>query len=257
MILGVEFELWVVAVLCLTFFVSGFVDSIAGGGGLINVPVFLLLGAPPEFALGTTKMSATIGKIAALINYAKNGLINWRLAFVGLPAAIIGGALGTKAILYFDSANIGKIILFLLPVGVAAVLLPRRNFNTANTITRFKLYALTPMICFVLGFYDGFFGPGVGSFFIIALNFFIGLTLVQAAAMTKVFNLSTAFSSFVVFAVAGKVFFLLGILLIFFSIAGNILGSSMAIKIGSDFVKKVLLFSLSLLFATLAWKFFS
>jgi uncharacterized membrane protein YfcA len=254
---GLEFEIWIVVILCFTFFVSGFVDSVAGGGGLINIPIFLLVGAPPEFALGTTKMSATIGKIAALINYAKNGFINWRLAFAGLPAAIIGGVLGTKVILYFESAEIGKIIFFLLPVGIMAVLLPRKNLNVQKEITKIKLYLVTPIICLILGFYDGFFGPGVGSFFIIALNFFIGLTLVHAAAMTKVFNLATAFASFVVFAVEGKVYFFIGILLIFFSIMGNITGSSLAIKIGSVFVKKVLLFSLSLLFVSLAWKFFS
>ncbi|MDR1007348.1 MAG: TSUP family transporter [Campylobacteraceae bacterium] len=251
-----EFEFWIVIILCFTFFVSGFVDSIAGGGGLINIPIFLLVGAPPEFALGTTKMSATIGKIAALVNYAKNGFINWRLAFFGLPTAIIGGILGTKAILYFNSANIGKIILFLLPIGIIAVLLPRKSFDAAKKITKIKLYLITPIICLLLGFYDGFFGPGVGSFFIIALNFFIGLSLVQAAAMTKVFNLATAFSSFAVFAIEGKIFFVVGILLIFFSIIGNVVGSSLAIKIGSNFIKKVLLFSLSLLFVSLAWKLF-
>jgi uncharacterized membrane protein YfcA len=223
----------------------------------INIPIFLLVGAPPEFALGTTKMSATIGKIAALINYAKGGFINCHLAFVGLPAAIVGGVLGTKAILYFDSANIGKIILFLLPVGIAAVILPRKNLNTSKEISKIKFYLIVPMICLVLGFYDGFFGPGVGSFFIIALNFFVGLTLVQAAAMTKVFNLATAFSSFAVFAIEGKVFFVVGILLIFFSIMGNITGSSLAIKIGSKFIKAVLIFSLSLLFVSLTWKLFA
>ncbi|MDR2081610.1 MAG: TSUP family transporter [Campylobacteraceae bacterium] len=255
--MGLEFEIWIVVILCLTFFVSGFVDSVAGGGGLINIPIFLLVGAPPEFALGTAKMSATTGKIAALINYAKSGFINWRLALVGLPAAVIGGTLGTKAILYFDSADIGKIILFLLPVGIMAVILPRKNLNAAKEITKVKIYLVVPMICFVLGFYDGFFGPGAGSFFIIALNFFVGLTLVQAAAMTKVFNLATAFSSFVVFATAGKVFFVVGILLIFFSIMGNITGSSLAIKIGSKFIKAVLIFSLSMLFVSLAWKLFA
>jgi uncharacterized membrane protein YfcA len=251
-----ELEFGIVTVLCLTFFISGFVDSAAGGGGLINIPIFLLVGAPPEFALGTTKMSATIGKTAALINYAKSGFVNWRLAFAGLPAAIAGGVLGTKAILYFDSADIGKIILFLLPLGIIALFLPRKNFNTAKEITKIKLYLTAPAICFVLGFYDGFFGPGVGSFFIIALNFFIGLTLVQAAAMTKVFNLATAFSSFAVFAVEGRVFFVVGTLLIFFSIMGNITGSSLVIKIGSKFVKTVLVFSLSLLFVSLTWKLF-
>jgi uncharacterized membrane protein YfcA len=255
--MGLEFEFWIVITLCLTFFISGFVDSAAGGGGLINIPMFLLVGAPPEFALGTTKMSATIGKIAALINYAKSGLINWHLAFVGLPAAVIGGVLGTKAILYFDSVNIGKIILFLLPVGIIAALLPRKNLGTSQRISKIKFYLTVPIICFVLGFYDGFFGPGVGSFFIITLNFFVGLTLVQAAAMTKVFNLATAFSSFVVFAVEGKIFFVVGTLLIFFSIMGNIAGSSLAIKIGSKFIKTILIFSLSLLFISLTCKLFA
>ncbi len=252
-----EFELSVIILLCCAFFAAGFIDSIAGGGGLIAVPVFLLTGVPPELALGTNKLVSSLGTTASLMTYAKSGLVLWRMALAGLPAAIIGGFLGTKAVLLFDSASIGKIVVFLLPLGVLATLFPKKELQQAKALTPKALYVYCPLVCLILGFYDGFVGPGTGSFFILAFHFIIGIGLVHASATAKVFNLTTGIGSLVAFAWHGDVLYMLGIPLAIANIAGNIIGSKLVIKIGPQVIRKILMVSLTILFISLAWKFFS
>ena len=254
-----ELELWIVLLVCLAFFAAGFIDSIAGGGGLISIPAFLLTGVQPEVVLGTSKMAAGLGTASSLLTYARSGLVIWRMALCGIPACLIGAYIGSKAILYFDSATIGKIMLVLLPIGALVTLLPKKSAATgflSSDLRPRDLHVYNPLICLILGFYDGFFGPGTGSFFIIAYHFFLKIGLVQASATAKVFNLATTLSSFVVFAMSGHVLFLLAVPLAAVNIVGNVLGTRMAIRIGAGFVRKILYVSLSLLFASLIYKFF-
>lgn len=253
-----ELELWVVALVCAAFFAAGFIDSIAGGGGLISLPAFLLTGLPPEVVLGTSKTATAFGTGAALANYARSGLVIWRMALGGIPASLLGAWLGSQAILLFDSDTIGKIMLFLLPVGAAVTLMPKKAVaisREAGDLTFRHLYVYNPLICLTLGIYDGFFGPGTGSFFIIAYFFFLQIGMVQASATAKVFNLATNISSMAVFALNGCVLLWLALPLAACNIAGNLAGSRLAIRIGAGFVKKILYVSLSLLFVSLIWKF--
>lgn len=251
-----ELELWVVIILCGVYFAAGFIDSIAGGGGLISIPAFLLTGIPPELALGTNKLAAAIGTASSLLTYSRSGLIVWRLALVGLPIALLGGFLGSKVLMFFDSETIGRLVVFLLPLGIFATLIPKKETGRKKEITTLTLYLIVPAICAVIGFYDGFFGPGTGSFFILALYFIVGLGLVQASATAKIFNLASNFSSLCVFVLHGKVLYTLALPLAASNIAGNIIGSKMAIRIGSAFVRKMLIFSLTLLMISLICKFY-
>jgi uncharacterized membrane protein YfcA len=253
-----ELELWLVALIGAAFFAAGFIDSIAGGGGLISLPAFLLTGLPPEVVLGTSKTATTFGTGSALLNYARNGLVIWRMAPAGIPASLLGAWLGSQAILLFDSGTIGKIMLFLLPLGAIVTLMPKKTaaLSRGGQDLAFRhLYVYTPLICLALGGYDGFFGPGTGSFFIIAHFLFLKIGLVQASATAKLLNLATNISSMVVFALNGCVLLWLALPLAACNIAGNLAGSRLAIKIGAGFVKKILYVSLSLLFASLIWKF--
>lgn len=249
-----ELELWIVALLCCVYFAAGFIDSIAGGGGLLSVPAFLLTGFPPEIVLGTNKLASCCGMSVALRNYARSGLVVWRSALVGVPVVVLGGALGSKALLLFDSGTIGKIIVVLLPIGIAATFLPKKD-RGVQELTPKKLYTLLPLICLVLGFYEGFFGPGTGSFFILALHFIMGFGLLHATATTKLLNLAAGMSGLAVFMWHDKVLYLLAIPLAVANICGNYAGSKMAIKIGPSCVKRFLSVSLTLLFASLVWKF--
>lgn len=251
-----EIDLWIIAFLCGAYFVAGFIDSIAGGGGLISIPSFLLTGIPPDFVLGTNKVAASLGTASSLMTYARSGLVIWRVAILGLPAAIIGAFIGSKALLLFDSAMIGKIIVFLLPLGIFITLMPKKEIKTIKELATKDIYIYAPIVCLLIGFYDGFFGPGTGSFLIIAFHLILSMPLVQASATAKIFNLATGLGGLVAFSLHGKVLFLLAIPLAAANITGNIIGSRMVIKIGASFIRKVLLFSLALLFCSLFWKFF-
>jgi uncharacterized membrane protein YfcA len=250
-----ELDLWIVLLLCFVYFAAGFIDSVAGGGGLIAIPAFLLTGVSPELALGTNKLAATLGTASSLLNYARSGLVYWRLALIGLPAALLGSAFGSRVILFFDSAIIGKLIVLLLPLAMAVTLIPKKD-KGVKELTPKLLYILTPLVCLVVGFYDGFFGPGAGSFFILALHLAVGLGLLQASATSKIFNLATNLGSLAVFMAYGKVLYLIGLPLALANIAGNLLGSRLAIRIGPEFVRRVLWVSLALLFISLLWKFY-
>lgn len=237
-------------------FLAGFVDSIAGGGGLIMLPALLLAGIPPQNALGTNKFGSTFGTGVALVNFVRNKKVIWRIAIVGILFTLTGSFLGTKTILLFSNQVIGKIIVLLLPFAILGALAPRKERPLNEALTKWDLYLKVPLICFSIGFYDGFFGPGTGSFLIIAFYVWIGLNLVQASATAKVFNFLSNVAALTVFLIEGKVLFWLGVPLAIANIIGNHLGSMLAIKKGSQVVKGFLMVSLTILFISLIWKYF-
>jgi uncharacterized protein len=245
-------------ILSLVSFLAGFIDSIAGGGGLLLVPSLLLAGLPPQTALGTNKFAATLGTSMALLNFIRSRKVIWKIAVYGIAFALLGGFSGSKAILSFDNKIVGKIIVFLLPLAALAVIYPRKAHPGAkkNNFSRLDLFLKIPMICFPIGFYDGFFGPGTGSFFILSFYLFLGIGLLQASATTKVFNFLSNLGALVMFLFEGKVIFLLGIPLALANIAGNVVGSHLAIRKGAEVVRTFLLISLSVLFASLVWQYF-
>ena len=214
-----------VSLLCIVTFIAGLIDSIAGGGGLLRLPALLIAGVSPQQALGTNKFTGAIGTGAAMLNFARKGLILWKLAFIGIPCALLGSAAGSKCILAFDPQTAGKILIALLPVAAMITLIPRRSKSCKDSFTSKDVYLLTPLICFSVGFYDGFFGPGAGSFFIIAFNVCLRMNLIQASALTKVFNLSSNLGSLFVFLYHGDVLFLYAIPMTVADLLGNLAGS--------------------------------
>ena len=221
-----------VSLLCIVTFIAGLIDSIAGGGGLLRLPALLIAGVSPQQALGTNKFTGAIGTGAAMLNFARKGLILWKLAFIGIPCALLGSAAGSKCILAFDPQTAGKILIALLPVAAMITLIPRRSKSCKDSFTSKDVYLLTPLICFSVGFYDGFFGPGAGSFFIIAFNVCLRMNLIQASALTKVFNLSSNLGSLFVFLYHGDVLFLYAIPMTVADVLGNLAGSQLAIRTG-------------------------
>ena len=245
-----------VTALSIAAFLTGLIDSVAGGGGLIMVPALLLTGLPTQTALGTNKFVSTLGTGAAMLNFARSGLVLWKPAFIGVPFALLGAAAGTKCVLFFDSATAGKIVIALLPFAAAATLIPRRARPGAETFSPLALYVLTPLICFGVGFYDGFFGPGAGSFYILAFHFGLSMNLIKASATAKVFNLASNLGAAVVFVLNAQVLFTYAVPLTIANILGNVVGSQLAIRIGPALVRRFLLFSLCILFSTLVWRFY-
>jgi len=179
----------------------------------------------------------------------------WLAAWIGVPMVVLGAVFGANFLLFFDSVAIGKIIVMLLPLGILATFMPKKDQGHHEDMTSRGLYVYLPLICLILGFYEGFFGPGAGSFFILALHFFLRFGLLQASATTKLLNLGACFSGFLVLMWHGKVLYLLGLPLATANILGNYVGSKLAIRIGAGFVRRLLSVSLSLLFISLVWKF--
>ncbi|MFZ5644807.1 MAG: sulfite exporter TauE/SafE family protein [Bacillota bacterium] len=237
-------------------FLAGFIDSIAGGGGLLLIPSLLFAGLSPQTALGTNKFAATIGTSFALFNFARSKKVVWRIVAVGIVFSLLGAFIGSKTILYFDNETVGKIIVFLLPLAMLGTLLPRKERVPVEELSTRDLNIKVPLICFLIGFYDGFFGPGTGSFLIMAFYLLVGLDLVQASATTKVFNLASCLGALIVFLIEDKVIILLGLPLAIGNILGNYLGSTLAIKKGTNVVRIFLIISFIILFITLLWKYF-
>lgn len=238
--------------LTLAAFAAGFIDSIAGGGGLLLTPSLLLAGIPPHLALGTNKFASALGTLAALVNFVSSRLILWRIAAFGLAFSLIGAYAGTRAVLLFEAEPLGRLISLALPVAAAAVLMPKKGRHHATDFSRRDLWLKAPAICFAIGFYDGF----LGTFLILAFHAFLRVDLVHASATAKIFNFASNIAALGAFAWAGSVDYALGLPLATANIAGNWLGSRLVIRQGAGLVRALLVVSLSILFLSLVWKFF-
>lgn len=244
-----------ILVLTLCAFVAGFLDSIAGGAGLVLVPSFIIAGIPPQIALGQEKLVSTIGTFSAIFNYFNNKKIIWKIVLYGVPAALIGSFIGGKVILSFDEAIVGIIIFALIPVGFLLSFIKKKEITEDFKLSKKMMYLILPIVCLAIGFYDGFFGPGTGSFLIIALNYIVGLSLIQSSATAKIFNLSSNIGAFIIFFISGKMLLLIGIPMIIASVLGNYVGSKLSLKNGDKIIKPLIATSILILFITLGFKY--
>ena len=236
-------------------FVAGFIDSIAGGGGLLTVPAYLIVGIPPTLTLGTNKFVSTMGTIVSTTKYILGKRILWPVAIVGVLFAFIGSAIGAHWISLCDQTLVRKIILIALPIGAGLTLIPkpRDHHETRIEWTSWRLWILIPIISATLGWYDGVFGPGTGSLLLLALYGIAQLSFLHAAATARWFNLISNLGSLVAFLVHGQVIFSLALPLSVFGIAGHWCGSHMALKRGDRIVRAMLIVSCALLFGYLLW----
>jgi uncharacterized membrane protein YfcA len=237
-------------ILCPLMFFAGFVDSIAGGGGLISIPAYLFAGFPVHLAYGTNKFSACCGTFFSAFRYLKSGQIHLKSAAVSAAGALIGSFLGAKAALAMDEKYLKITLIVILPV-IAVFVLTRRGFGEkqkAEVLTNAKMLILSFIIGLVMGAYDGFAGPGTGTFLIFLFTSIIGFKLTTASGNAKIVNLASNISALVTFLFGGQVLFAAGIPAALFGIAGNWLGSGLAIKNGAKAIKPVFVCVLVLLF---------
>jgi uncharacterized protein len=237
-------------------FVAGFIDAIAGGGGLITVPAYLLAGVPPIFTLGTNKFVSTTGTIVSSARYIFHKKIIWPVAIVGIPCALVGASLGAHSVAQLDQDLVRRVILICLPIAAALTLIPRRRTCTPEPLhwQSRRLWIVIPLIGLAIGWYDGFFGPGTGSLLIIALHGFAHLSLLHAAAVGRLFNLASNAAALVTFIIHGKVLYAIGLPLVVAGMGGHYLGSHMAIRKGDAIVRPVLIVAITLLFGYLIWQ---
>ena len=226
-------------------FIAGIVDAIAGGGGLITLPVYMLVGLPPHEAIGTNKMSSCMGTTTATYRFAREGYINFRLALFAVVFALAGSYTGAQISLRISNESFKILMLFILPV-TAWFVLRTRNFDIKREPYGFKkTCALSCLIAFVIGAYDGFYGPGTGTFLILLLTSVAHLTLKEANGLTKAINMTTNVTSLAVFLYNGTVLLPLGIMAGLCNIAGNWIGVSFFDKKGGSVVKPVMLLVLT------------
>lgn len=237
-------------------FFGGLVDAVAGGGGLILVPALFAVypSAPPALLLGTNKLSSIAGTTFATLRYAWSVPIRWRTI---LPAALVacgGGVAGAKAVTLMEPGVLRPLILVMLGA-VAIYTLTRRNFGSTPG-RRGRLEFEGPGVAAlsgVVGFYDGFFGPGAGSFLLFGLVRLFGYDFLGAAAATKVLNLATNFGALVLFMATGNVLYAVGLPMAASSIAGGLLGAQLAVRQGSRFIRWMFLVVVVALIARLSY----
>ena len=237
-------------ILCPLIFLAAFIDSIAGGGGLISLPAYLFAGLPIHTAYGTNKFSSSMGTATAMINYLRGGCIDFTAAIAGCLGALSGSWIGTRLALSLSPRVLQICLIVLLPL-VGIFILTGRGIGSRRQKEalglKYKLI-LSLLIGLVFGCYDGFFGPGTGMFMTIALSGLVRLELIKSVGTTKVLNFSSNIASMVTWLINGKILFPVAIPCMVCSIAGGFLGSRMAIKTGKKFIRLILVLVAALLF---------
>ncbi|GHV94990.1 UPF0721 transmembrane protein [Spirochaetia bacterium] len=244
-------------IVCPLVFLAGFVDSIAGGGGLISLPAYLIAGVPMHFALGTNKLSSTMGAITASARYYKNGFVDLFLCVPSIAAALAGSALGTSLTLLVNERYLQWLLLIILPVTAFYVMRNKEFREKDAPFSRPKTALIAALVSFVIGGYDGFFGPGTGTFLILL---YTGLARINARTATgnaKLVNLASNLSALVVFLLHGRALLPLGLCAGAFSIAGSWLGSGLVIRRGAGVLRLFILGVLALLLVKIAYDLFT
>jgi len=236
-------------------FLAGVVDSIAGGGGLLSVPAYMAAGLPPHYVLGNNKFSSSFGTFFASLRYFQHGMIDVRVALLSALFALIGSFLGTSAVLLLRPDFLRLLLVVLIPL-VAVLTLANRSLgreNHSHRQSRQKKYGLAAPAALLIGFYDGFFGPGTGMFLILFYTLALKYDFVTANANTKVVNLASNVAAVITFLIGGKIIFAIGIPAAVAGVAGNLLGARLVIKRGSAIIRPIFIFTLLLLFAKILY----
>ena len=235
-------------IVCPLVFLAGFVDSVAGGGGLISLPAYYLAGLPPVLAAGTNKLSASIGTVAASARFIKSKKVDWWVAVLAAVAAVPGSWLGTTILQHIPEQIIRVMMIAAIPL-VALVVLRKRSSMEKQRVPDGLLRPVSAAIGFVVGFYDGLVGPGTGTFLILLFTMLLGMEAVMASGTAKLVNLSSNLASLFTLLGSGQVLIGLGLPVAAFAIAGNLLGAGMTIKKGTGFIRGMLMVVLALLLA--------
>ena len=237
-----EFEITFSIFLILFFggFCAGFVDSIAGGGGLISLPVLLSVGLPPQLALGTNKLQGSFGTFSASCNYIRKGKADLKSSVTGIVFTFIGAGLGAWAIQRLEPSLIRHLIpILLVAVFIYTLVSKELGFKNRRAVMNRQLFFF--VFGLGLGFYDGFFGPGTGSFWTVALMVLLGLEMTAAAGVTRLMNFISNIIALLVFVMGHNVLYSAGICMAGGQIIGARIGSGLAIKNGARFIRPIFL----------------
>jgi uncharacterized membrane protein YfcA len=233
----------VISLLAVTAFLAGAVDAMAGGGGLITVPALLSAGLPPHLAYGTNKGGSVWGSAAALVTFWRRGRIDRRQALFAFPLGFIGAVIGARLVLLIDNETLRPIAIAML-IGAAVLLVvkkPTRDEDAPPGVHAGRYLALAGLLALVIGAYDGFFGPGTGTFLIVGFVAFCGKSLTRATADAKVVNFASNLAALVAFAHAGTVVWEVALPMAAGQLAGGVVGARMAIRGGARLIRLAVL----------------
>ena len=237
-------------IICPMLFLAGLVDAIGGGGGLISLPAYLLAGVPVHNAIATNKLSSTCGTTVTTVRFIRQKLVNWKIGIPTILFAIIGSSLGANLSMKMDEKIMQNILFIVLPVVAFVVMNPKifRDRDETALVFNKRLWVSVILSAFLVGIYDGLYGPGTGTFLIIAFTIFAKMDMRSANAQAKIINLTTNITSLTIFLINGQTIFLLGIAAAACNMAGNYVGSSLALKQGSKITRPIIVLVLILLF---------
>jgi hypothetical protein len=248
-----EIALHLALLLVLAAFVAGFVDAIAGGGGLITVPALLLAGASPVEALATNKLQGTFGSATATLAYARAGHVRLR-AQAGMAAvAGLGGGAGAL-VAHLIPAEVLQLVMPVVLIGVAAFFAFRKGLSDQDRVERLRPSVFAFTVVPLIAAYDGFFGPGTGSFFMMGFVLLAGFGVLKATAHTKVLNFASNLGSLGVFVFSGAMWWVTGLAMGLAQVAGAALGARVAMRVGAGLIRPLLVVTSTGMALRLIWQ---
>ena len=245
-----NFDLSTFLIVCPMVFLAGVVDSVAGGGGLISLPAYLFAGVPPHTAVATNKCSSSMGTLVSTLRYLKSGYLDRSVAVVTVASALVGSFLGSNLMLVASDDLLRYLLLPVIPV-VAFYVLRKKDSQTPQPLPLGRRRWIMAGISLVVGVYDGFYGPGTGTFLLLLYTGLAKMDIKTASGNVKLVNLSSNLAAFAVFFWKGQMALPLGLTAGLFGIAGNYLGTGLVLKRGAKIIRPMLLVVLTILFLKL------
>ncbi len=247
-------------IICPLVFLGGFVDSVAGGGGLITLPAYMLAGIPVHMSMGTNKIAASLGGLTATLQYIRSGKINFSIAIPAAIFAFLGGQAGASTAMLLSDDFLNVMMLIVLPV-VAIFLTIKKDLGSDEAvprdISRKEQYLIASLIGFFIGMYDGMVGPGTGTFMIMLFSAFLSLDLITSSGCAKMANMASGVASAVVFIRGGQIMWVVIIPAVACNMLGCFCGSRYAIKGGGKRVRSMIFVVLALLFVKMIYEVLS
>lgn len=232
---------------------AGFVDAIAGGGGMITVPALLAAGLPPVAALGTNKMQSVVGTFMAVLTYWRRGFVDLRSLIPPIAATFAGSLLGAMTVSAVDTSLLSVAVPVAL-IGIALYFLFAPKLSDADSTARLSFGPFVPVMGFAIGFYDGIFGPGTGSFFTIGFVLLFGLGLTRATGSTKVLNFTSNLAALAIFIPQGHVVWPVAVAMAIGQVVGGYVGARTGIRYGAKLIRPlVVVVSIALAAKLLFW----
>ncbi len=245
-----------ILIVCPLVGISGFIDAVAGGGGLISIPAYMLAGLPVHMAIATNKLSAGMGTSLATYRYNKKGYIPWRQASFCVVCALIGAYLGAHLALLVDDRSLKLLMLVIVPLTSFYVLRGHNFDQQKNPYSKTKTCLIAMGVALIVGIYDGFYGPGAGTFMILLLVGVGHMHMHTANGLAKVISLTTQLTSLVVYLLNGKVVILLGFAAGLFALGGSYLGTLFFERVNSRRLKAIMLLVMGIFFIKLLTELF-